>query len=133
MEIRWLFRDPADEFCNVRMAANAFDVLTHPGKLGVAEPSVQGAVADRVNADRSAPSPALGDGMMPFNASTQRSRAEPAAWFITLRHCLNHHGFQAIRNSCVPLGSYQSFNPNVLIQAVRDDTRAGHNNGTIET
>jgi hypothetical protein len=71
MKIRRLACYPSQEFADIDVLSKRCGVRAGPRKLSVAESGMQGPVADRVKRDGRAPSPALGNGMMPFHPAPQ--------------------------------------------------------------
>jgi hypothetical protein len=79
VEVGWLIGDPAQEPGHGGMRAQRLYVAA-ANQFGIAEVRVNRPVTDRVQRHDGAPSPAFGHGMMPFDAPSQRPRAEPALW-----------------------------------------------------
>ncbi len=78
VEVGWFVGDPRQEGLQIRLLRESRSFRAHLGQVHVAEAGVDGAVADRVHRHRCAAAAALGRGMMPFHAATERPAAEPA-------------------------------------------------------
>lgn len=79
MEIWRLVGHPVEKAANGQMCAQSCGIGKGAGQIGVGKSGMNGAMADRVDWHDLSPAPALGHGMVPFDAQPQGAGAQPTA------------------------------------------------------
>lgn len=86
VEIGRLVSNPRKEARDAGMSAEDVGVTFDPAQFRIGHLRMDGAMTDRMDRHGVPPSPAPGDGMMPFDTPPERTGAEPAKAVRALRH-----------------------------------------------
>ena len=117
MKIGRFMRHPLQEAGDGRIGAKPCVIIPEPTQFGIAKARMDGAVANRVERDQSPPTPAFGNGVVPFGARTHRTCAQPA--YLTFRSGQMGHANLGLARAAYNRSASAASRINVPIQPVR--------------